>query len=242
MTFDPGASKRATEAAGELADCGLTSLAADLVRDVWARNVARYDPTVGDTVRVIAIQSAENIAQLIVRRARKDKSWTDTGVVVTPRNNSLLLQVRSLRIHFVKVPHSSGLNPDWNRDFDWATSQVRLDAAEANDAVYRSPRLVAGIDPLISADGLGVQGDPGKLVEHFVVWGATISEDPQTRGWLVLPAVQNGPVAAVVQLWDDSRGDGGAARSRPTAPTLGDPTEPSLVIRLRPDRPAAANG
>jgi hypothetical protein len=242
MTFDPEASKRAAAAADRLCICGAKDLLAALVRDVWFTNVARFDPTVGDTVRVIAIQSAENIVQRIQALARRDGKWKATGIEVTISNNSMLIEVDRLRIHFVKLPQISRLHPDWSHDFAWETgSNVRVTAASANDSAYRAPYIEAGIEPMIPVGGLGTFGDPDKVNEFFLVWAGEISEQPLTAGWLVIPSLGQMPVIAAEPLWMDKGADGEAGTVSNGQPTPDVTSEPDVAIRLKKNIAKASN-
>jgi hypothetical protein len=243
MTFDPKAVERAAAAVAQLDACGARELLADLVRDVWATNVARFDVVAGDTVRVIAIQSAENIVKRLERLMRDSAVWKATKIQVGVTNNSMLITHGDLRIHFVKAPQTSRLHPDWNHDFAWDTSShVRARSAYANHSAYKVPYREAIIDPMFSAEGLGDYGDPNNVNEFFVVWGGEISEQPVTAGWLVIPSIGHAPVLAAEQLWMDDRPTIGDSSSVDSTPTPDTQPEPHVEIQLKRNIGRTSNG
>jgi hypothetical protein len=241
MTSDPKALARLESVVARLEGAGGASLLGDLVRDVWAANVARYDERLGDTVRVIAIQSAENIAQRAQKLVREDPGWRGTGIRVSMERNSMLVMLDEIRLHFVKAPQAARLRPDWRNDFAWdAASKVRADAARANDRAYRAPWTVPGMEPLVSGEGLSGIGNPNRLNEYFLIWAGQLSEEPLTCGWLVVPSLGQSPVIALQTLWSDApRQD--VRRDDPAVEAF-EVEEPHVSITLKPQIAESAHG
>lgn len=242
MTNDPKAAARLADAVARLRATGAVDLLSELIRNVWSTNVARFDDAAGDTPRVIAIQSAENIAVRIKRRVRDDPPWRATGLEVTTPNNSLLIELDELRFHIVKAPLDARLRPDWGHDFAWeAMSRVREESAAANDRVYLAPKIEPNMEPFAMGEGLEGVGNPDDVNEFFLVWAGLLNEQPLTRGWMIVPSMASNPVIAVDELWTDQRQDDAAPVVG--SETASEPTvEPEVAIRLKKHVAEAADG
>jgi hypothetical protein len=234
MTIEDALTQRVQSAAEQLRSCGLVGLLAPLIRDVWATNVARSDTRLGDTVRLLGITSAENLAARL-SWLRTQPEWAETHVEIKFEQNSMLITSGDLRIHIMKAPQSSRRQPDWHHDFPWANqSNVRADSARNVDETYRAPAEIIGMEPMFPADGLGEYGDPADIREFFVVWAGEFSEDPLTAGWVVIPTLKKMQVLAYEQLWFDEAGGGAASRTpnQPQSAPAGD-LEPEVKITIK---------
>lgn len=234
MTMNQALELRVQDAAEQLRACGFIGLLAPLIRKVWERNVARFDGSLGDTIRLIGLQSAEN---LVTRLSvlRKETVWVETQVTISFRQNSMLVTCGDLRIHIMKAPQESRRHPDWHRDFPWANqSNVRAESARQVDEAFRAPAEIPGMEPMFPADGLGGFGDPADIRQFFIVWAGEFSEDPLTAGWVVIPTLERMQVLAYEQLWFDEPGEHGSVRttSGPQAPSPAD-VEPEVTITIK---------
>lgn len=237
MTTDDAVQVRLAEAREILDASGFAVLLGDLVRDVWHNNVARFDRDLGDNVRVIATQSAENLVVRLLRQMRESERWRATGVAVTFVRGSLLIEYRGLRIHLAKVPQDSRRSPDWHHDFPWASqSNVRADAAARVDEVRPTPVQVLGMEPLISADGLGDYGDADAINEFIIVWAGELDENPLTAGWIVVPTLRDAQVLAYERIWFDEAGGSASSVSLETDVVPSDESEPEVPIRMKAPR------
>lgn len=234
MTINQALNDRVRSAADQLQASGFIKLLAPVVRDVWATNVARSDPKLGDTTRLLGITSAENLTTRL-GRLREEPEWIETQVTIDFPQNSMLITCGALRIHVMKAPQSSRRKPDWNHDFPWAyQSNVRADSARQVDETYRAPAEVPGMEPMFSADGLGDLGDPADIREFFIVWAGEFSEDPLTAAWVVIPTLKKMQILAYEGLWFDEQEEATGARTstEPQSPDTGD-VEPEVNITIK---------
>ncbi|NQX06003.1 hypothetical protein HQQ82_13780 [Rathayibacter sp. VKM Ac-2856] len=237
MTTDDAVQVRLVAAREMLEANGFAALLGDLVRDVWHKNVARFDRDLGDNVRVIATQSAENLTVRLLRLMEESERWRATGVTVTFVRGSLLIEDRGLRIHLAKVPQDSRRRPDWHHDFPWASqSNVRADAAARVDEVRPTPVQETGMEPLISADGLGEYGNADDINEFIIVWAGELDENPLTAGWIVVPTLRDAQVLAHEKIWFDEGGGSTLATPVELDDAPSDETEPDVPIKMKAAR------
>ena len=234
MTIDEALDRCVQDAAHQLRASGFIRLLAPLIRDVWERNVARFDGPAGDTVRLLGLQSAEN---LVTRLGwlRKEAAWVETQVTISFHKNSMLVTCGDLRIHVMKAPQQSRRRPDWHHDFPWANqSNVRAESARQVDETFRAPVEIPGMEPMFPADGLGEFGDPADIREFFIVWAGEFGEDPLTAAWVVIPTLRKMQVLSSEPLWFDESGELGSIKteSEPQAPSSVD-VEPEVTITIK---------
>lgn len=225
MNFDPDAQERVESAANQLMATGASRLLGKLVGDVWLNNVARFDPVAGDTSRSLGFLSAENIAERASRLSRRAQEWKAVRLEAVKARNSVEFDNDGVRFHLVKAPVRSGISPDWFHDFKW-TTQVRVEAAEAVNAVYRAPYTDPTSEPLFPARG---SGDATLISDFFVVWAGVRGEEPRTRGWLVIPSAGPSSIIAATDLWADETG----RVQIPAAPSSPVASEADIEVPMR---------
>jgi hypothetical protein len=173
-----------------------------VVQDVWRTNVARHEPALGDDTISLGLQSARNICNRAV-----DELRGRPGVVV---RGGLTLDVRFAG----RTLHVGKATPDPSRGWsvwslDWASSDVRDDAARANWACYQ-PHTGTLLETLPPLPGQPV--DVETLRYLHLAWQGFV-DDGHCRAWLGFPSAGPQPWIAVLPLFDTAEG-AGHGRSR----------------------------
>lgn len=234
MTTDQALERRVHDAAEQVRESGFIRLLALLIREVWELNVARFDGSLGDTIRLLGLQSAENLVTRL-GRLRKEPAWVETLVTISFQQNSMLVTCGDLHIHIMKAPQESRRQPNWHHDFPWANqSNVRAESARQVDEAFRAPTEIPGMEPMFPADDLGEFGDPAEIRQFFIVWAGEFGEDPLTAGWVVIPTLKKMQVLAYEQLWFDEPGERGNVKTKsgPQMSPSAD-TEPDVTITIK---------
>jgi hypothetical protein len=214
---------------------GLDRLLHARARHVWRSNLDRREPELGDTARLLGMNCAENLTQLL-HSALTEPATRIEGVTATLTQGALLIEVGGHRFRVIKAPAGSGLDPQWLRDFRWTPRRpLRYEMAETNARVYPAAAGYPGLEPLLSAEEVGLVRDARDLHDHFFVWAGIPGSPPRTAGWLATPTTAAPNFLAVEPLWLDSGDD--ADRAVPVAPQPSPDTEPELTLTLR-QRPA----
>ena len=218
FTWDIEATIQITDFATDPTARQLVGELKEIVQDVWATNLQRYEPeALGDTPRALGHLSAENITQRVLRSLGRGSDLYEKGVRVSTPETSLLIEYRGYRIRVVKAPSASRRNPDWFRDFSWSSgSAVRHDAAWRNS---RSVDIVLGNFRQPALFELEVEehlGDAYDCRDIFLVWAGELGPEARTSGWLGLPSLGPSPWLSVVDAWQDGRE---AADEKPTDET-----------------------
>src|ERR1700722_8371994 len=147
--LDVATQERLTEIISTLRETGVIDLFERIIARVWKINVDRFEPNeVGDTNRSLGITATENIRSLVLRESllAGNPAGLARHVRVTAPNDSLLVQVGSIRLHVMKsAPAIALAEPRWSTEFTWkGESDVRVEAATANTAVYNPFLAVPG--------------------------------------------------------------------------------------------------
>lgn len=196
-------------------DTGLVNCWTDLTREVYSRNLARFEPDeLGDTAMSFGVQCAENLKTRAIRRFRHDDleppehHWVVPDLTVTTLRNSLLFQLGGNRIFVMKVPFGQGRDPQWDVEKHWEqNSEIRHSLAEGNSRALGGFVTFSGGD-----DGLFPHpARPGRVRDFLLVW-AGAPDTPLTAGWLTVPTMGDKPFVCVRPLWWDAEP---AAQSEP---------------------------
>jgi hypothetical protein len=225
---------------------GLTVLVRELLREVWATNLARYEPEErGDAAKSLGIQCSENIRELVVRRVFGDDlvtladRWRVADLVLSTPRGVLTLSLSGFQVVTMKVPHAQGRAPIWERFPDWDTeSQARHDVARENARVLGGSNLQhPAQDELEFPDD--VNSGPGLVRRFMLVWGGE-PDGGLTAGWLTVPVSWSAlHFAAIKPLWHDEADDAPGYADRAPAPSgpsfdQRPVTEPYLALKPRP--------
>jgi hypothetical protein len=199
-----------------------------VVQDVWRTNVVRHEPALGDDSISLGLQSARNICNRAVRQLRGKP-----GVVV---HGGLTLDVRFRG----RTLHVGKATPDLSRTWsvwsvDWASSDVRDEAAAANWACYQpfTGTLLESLPPLP-----GQPLDVEALRYLHLAWQGFVDEG-HCRAWLGFPSAGPQPWIAVLPLFDTADGERRnpdlAPRDRigTSGPSFDQIPEPSLPVTIR---------
>lgn len=217
---------------------GLDRLLSRLARQVWRSNLDRREPALGDTPRLLGINCAENLTQLL-HAALTDSSTRIAGVKASMTQGALLLEMGEHRFRVIKAPSGSGLKPDWARDFAWRPGRpLRYEMAETNSRVYPTGREHPDIDALLSPEEVGLFRDARDLHDHLFVWAGVPGSPPRTSGWVATPTTDAPNFLAVEPLWLDKGDD--VEHSLPAATSPAPSAEPELKLAVR-RRPAAGS-
>jgi hypothetical protein len=239
---DVAAQERLTEIISTLRETGVIDLFERIIARVWKINVDRFEPAeVGDTNRSLGITATENIRTLVVRESllAGNPAGLASHVRVTAPNDSLLVQVGSIRLHVMKsAPAIALAEPRWSTEFTWkGESDVRVEAATANTAVYNPFLAVPGG---LFEDQLPPANNAAYLREVSLIWAGG-SDSPATGGWLGLPVLGDRPWLAVENLWWHGPATlaGQSRQDAFEADAFSDRAAPSPVISLK-QRPKTA--
>lgn len=176
---------------GEWAATGVLRVLRDLVDEVWRTDLARFDVNLGDDAMSLGMQASRNLFNLAARRLQ------GLHEVHVGNRRTLEITFEGRLLHVGKAPSDSLL---WDVDLvDWADSDLREHAAEANSAAYQSSAgtLFDGWDALP-----GQNLDPSALTYLHLTWQGLA--DGSTRSWLGFPQLGSRPWFAVLPL-DDAR-------------------------------------
>jgi hypothetical protein len=214
---------------------GFDRLLHDLARHVWRSNLDRREPALGDTARLLGMNCAENLTQLLHATLTESATQVE-GVKATLTQGALLIEVGEHRFRVIKAPAGSGLHPQWLQDFRWTPRRpLRYEMAETNGRVYPATTAYPDLEPLLSAEEVGLVRDARDLHDHLFVWAGIPGSPPRTAGWLATPTTAAPNFLAVEPLWLDSNDD--VDRAVPVTPQSGPDAEPELNLTLR-QRPA----
>ena len=218
---------------------GLDQLLHRLARHVWRSNLDRREPTLGDTARLLGMNCAENLTQLL--HAELTNSSTGiAGVEATMTKGALLIEMSGHRFRVIKAPSGSGLKPDWARDFAWTPGRpLRYEMAETNSHVYPAAHEHLDIDALLTPEEVGLVRDARDLHDHLLVWAGVPGSPPRTAGWIATPTTDAPTFLAVEPLWLDKGDDVERALPVATGPVPGAEPELKLAVRRRPATGAA---
>lgn len=222
-------------------DIGLVDAWAQLIRDVYGRNLARYEPDeLGDTAMSLGIQCSENLKTRALRRGYKDDRelpedhWNLPGLIVSTRRNSLMFEVEGNRIFVMKVPYAEARVPRWDLAKQWDQgSDIRHRLAEGNSRVLGGYKTLAGGDDALFPH----PGRPGRIRNYLLVWAGEV-EVALTSAWLTVPALGDRPFLAKSELWSDEQPTGSSLPGR--RPERGPdfdqrpPATPEIVVKPRP--------
>lgn len=247
MTNAPKAAETALEAAAnQLIDTKVVDLVRELIQEVWARNLGRYEPDeAGDTPMSLGIQCSQNLHQLALRRVQghefveDDERWAIDGLKVTDPRGVLTFDLPGIHMVTMKVPMADGRVPNWEMFADWANeSQVREDLARDNSTVLGG-YTTAPKDQLEFE--FPAKQSPGAVHNFMLLW----SGDPNsvlTAGWLAVPTLGHLPFAAHRKIWWDTEVTGGGRRglpgTSPQGPGFDQMPAPKPHLSIKP-RPAA---
>jgi hypothetical protein len=213
-----------------------------LVAEVWRTNVdRRYEPELlGDDLMSLGVQSARNIMNRAVREL--------AGCPGVDARGGQTLEVRYAGrvLHVGKATSSSA--SDWDVwSVDWASSEIRDDAAWANSAAYQpdSGTLFEGRSDLLPLPGQG--RDAARLRHLHLAWQGFL-DGGHCRAWLGFPAARERPWHAVLPIFDTRADapraglDGAAPPARRPAPSFDELEEAAVPIAVRRRRPSAPTG
>jgi hypothetical protein len=199
-----------------------------VVREVWRTNVARHEPELGDDGISLGLQSARNICNRAVSELHGMP-----GVLV---RGGLTLEVgfAGRTLHVGKAtPDSSRAWSVWS--VDWASSDVRDDAARTNWACYQplTGTLLETLPPLP-----GQPVDVEALRYLHMAWQGFV-DDGQCRAWLGFPSLGPQPWIAVLPLFDTA--ESGLRSGSPTpgdrvasfGPSYHEIPEPAVPLAIR---------
>lgn len=246
MMNAPEAAEAALEAAStKLTDTQVMARLRELIQEVWARNLGRYEPDeAGDTPMSLGIQCSQNLHQLALRRVQghelieDDDRWAIDGLTVTDPRGVLTLDLPGIHMVTMKVPMADGRTPNWEAFADWTNeSQVREHLARDNSRVlggYTTPPK----DQLEFE--FPTRQTPGTVHNYMLLWSGD-SNSVLTAGWLAVPTMGYRPFAAHRQIWwDTDDGDGGRRalpESTPHGPGFNEMPSPNPRLYIKP-RPA----
>jgi hypothetical protein len=199
-----------------------------VVQEVWRTNVGRHEPELGDDGISLGLQSARNICNRAVSELHGMR-----GVLV---RGGPTLDVR----YAGRTLHVGKATPDSSRSWsvwsvDWASSDVRDDAAAANWACYQ-PLTGTLLETLPALPGQPV--DVEALRYLHLAWQGFV-DDGDCRAWLGFPSAGPQPWIAVLPLFDTAEGSrrGGSPRPgdpiRPVGPSYDEIPEPSVPLTIR---------
>lgn len=213
---------------------GLDELFSRLARHVWRSNLDRREPALGDTARLLGMNCAENLTQLLYE-ALTDPSTSIPGVEAAMTRGALLIEFGESRFRVIKAPTGAGLRPDWARDFSWTPGRpLRYEMAETNSRVYPAAHAHAGIDALLTDEEVGLVRDARDLHDHLFVWAGVPGSPPRTAGWIATPTTDDSTFLAVVPLWLDEGDEVDRTLPVTTGPVADVEPELKLAIRRRP--------
>lgn len=186
-------------------ETGMVDAMRDLVWDVHAINLDRYEPEeLGDTPRAFGTLCSENLRTRALRRSRHDElepvesHWSVPGLTVSNPRNVLTLELAGARIITMKAPFGEGRRPNWERISDWETdSQVRRDLAATNSESLHYRSHAAGDVPLFPHGAA-----PGRVTNFMMIWAGE-SASPLTAAWLGVPVLGSTPFIDIRSLWWD---------------------------------------
>jgi hypothetical protein len=232
VTDDLAARDLLARVADEWTAAGVLGVLCRLVGQIWRADLDRYEPeAMGDDLMSLGMQASRNLCNLAVRELH------DLPGVQARDRNTLEIGYGGRVLHTGKAPSDA---PDWNvQHLDWADSDVRERAAEANTAAYQSPAgtLFEDLEPLP-----GQRVNPEALKHLHLTWQGLA--DGSTRTWLGFPQLGLSPWYAVMAI-DDSAAPSLVDLRRGAAPgaslqdfdLLGEP-EVAITPRPRPARSA----
>lgn len=215
-------------------DAGFDEVLRRLARYVWRSNLNRREPALGDTARLLGMNCAENLTQLLLA-SLTDPSTRIVGVEATMTRGALLIEMNGYRFRVIKAPSGSGLKPDWARDFTWTPGRpLRYEMAETNSRVYPTPHQHLDMDALLSPEEAGLVRDARDLHDHLFVWAGVSGSPPRTAGWVATPTTDAPTFLAVEPLWLDQADDAGRALPVSASPAPEAEPELKLAVRRRP--------
>lgn len=153
-----------------------------IVDEVWRDNLRRLDPALGDDAQVLGLQSSLNLRNRVVAQFARAG-----GATATVLHNALVLAYAGRLLHAGKAPND---RLGWDvHSIDWASSDVRTDAAARNSAAYRSTQ-----GTLFDGD----RADPTGLRDLHLTWLGT--PGGATAAWVGFPRLGGRPWYAVTRL------------------------------------------
>jgi hypothetical protein len=237
-TWDPHGLTHLRSIRRELDRIGLVGLAHEAITDVWRANRARHEPEeLFDDQFTLGTTSSRNLANRMWAYSRGDARWRATGVRASQEFGTTVLHTGSLDLRLVKTPSTAGRHPDFFRDFDWRSGEMREAAAARNRAVYGRPARDPSMAPLFELEPRDAAVAVQACRDVFLVWGADLATG-LTAGWLGLPTTTAERWIAVTRLWwDEAAGSEQAGRDgRPAAgdtPGFEDKPAPVPAIALK---------
>lgn len=213
----------------------------DLVRDVWAQNLDRYEPDeLGDTPKSLGLQCAENLRELAVRRTAGDEReapgghWNIPDLDVSTPRGVLTLTIDGRRIIPMKVPMSHGRVPRLDLFRDWEhESDVRNEMAKRNSAALGGFTTANLGQPMLLPETYDLMA-----IHDFMLLWAGDPDTPLTAGYLAVPAKGPAPFAATTPLWWDDTDEvpRSASRRSPEGPSFDEKgaVTPSITLKPRP--------
>jgi hypothetical protein len=192
---------------------------------VWATDLRRHEPALGDDPTSLGIQCSRNVMNLVGRNPsiRKIDGCQVRG------GNTLAVFFAGRVLHTSKVGgHSRRWDP---YSMDWTSSDTRADGAAANSRAYvpANGTLFEGLDGAPS-------GDPAALRHVHLAWQGL--PEGRTRVFMGFPSAGDSPWMAVRLLTDGDFGGSGRPAEpepRPSTPNHDAMAEPRLVVRRRRD-------
>lgn len=242
-TWDPHGVKRLKSIREELCGDGLDDLLHQAVVDVWQANRARHEPDeLFDDSFTLGVTSTRNLANRLAAGVRNDPRWRTARVSATREYGAAVLHVNGLDFRLVKARSTAGRHPNFLKDFDWQSGEMRQAAAARNRAAYgpapRNPSMAALFEIEQPDAATAVQA----CHDVFLVWGADLVTG-LTAGWLGLPTTSKDRWLAVIPLWWDesTRYEQAGRDDRPSGDTPGFEDQPAPIptITLKPRRQEA---
>lgn len=197
---------------------------------VWATDLARHEPQLGDDATSLGIQCSRNVMNLVARSGtiREIDGCRVRG------GNTLTVSFATQVLHTSKVGR---LGRRWDPySMDWNSSDTRADGAAANSRAYvpASGTLFEGLDD-------GPSGDPAALRYVHLAWQGLA--EGRTRVFMGFPSEGHSPWMAVHLLADGQSGGGGRVpqpEAGPSTPNHDVMAEPTVVVKRRRDEAQAS--
>jgi hypothetical protein len=238
-TWDPHGLQHLESIRHSLVEVGVVDFVRHGAIEVWRANRERYEPDeLHDDAFTLSVLSSRNLSNRVLEQIREDTSWRSAGVSASREFTATVIRTPRADVRLVKAPHSTGREPGFGSDFDWADSESRLAAAARNDAVYAAPSRRPGLEPLFELELPGAAQAVKECRDVFLVWGAELATG-LTAGWLGLPTTGPSRWIAVTPVWWDQpfaagvANDGDHPLSRDD-PGFGNKPAPVPIISLKP--------
>lgn len=205
-----------------------------LADEVWRGNRARYEPTrMGDDATTLGILSSRNLGNRAV------EALTGVAGVTATNRNTLEVTFEGRVLHIGKAPSAL---PTWDvHSISWTGSDVRVDGALANSAVYAAANSsayssVAGTLFEDSETLHSPTGAPRDLRYLHLIWQGL--NDATVRTWLGFPGAGLDPWHAVTLLAEpgdgSSRGVPAVIGAVAPGSDYDELDEPSVPVTRRP--------